>query len=110
MYYFYLYIDPAQYDGQVLFGAIQGNDLFISLDLMGNPFPTEDTLMWTFNGSPLMEGGAISFGLQTLSFSPIAVGNAGTYTVTSSNMVPPPATFELEVQVFCKEPTTHNVC
>lgn len=87
-----------------MFEAIENNNFNIQLSLSGNPFPGDDTLMWTFNGMPLSAGGPINFTLDSISFSPITRNNSGTYTVTSSNVVDS-ATFQFEVMVFCKKAT-----
>ena len=71
------------------------------LNLTGDPFPTLDTLVWTFNGQVLSGGGGIDLGLDFVEFDAVSRSNAGTYTVFSSNAAGN-ASFEFELVVLRK--------
>ena len=103
----YIHTEPPVYEGLLRYEAIEDQqDFRITLNLTGNPIPMLGTLVWTFNGQELslgggMDGAGISLGLDFIEFETVSRNNAGTYTVFSSNAAGN-ASFEFELEVFCK--------
>ena len=72
------------------------------LSLTGNPLPENDMLEWTFNGGGIRSEGRIALGVDSISFTSVERGDAGNYTVLSSNVAGDSNRFEFVLEVFCK--------
>lgn len=79
----------------------EGELLTITLELDGNPLPPDD-FTWMFNGQPLQLGGNIAFlNETTISFSSLAQNNAGSYSVSATNLAGV-GSANFDLVVFCK--------
>lgn len=84
-----------------LYEGNEGDPLTITLEIDGNPLPSDD-FTWMFNGQPLTLGGNIAFlNETTIEFSSLSRNNTGSYSVSATNLAGVgSATFDLVV--FCK--------
>ena len=86
MHHSFMHADPPEYTFMALYEGNEGDPLTITLGLDGNPLPP-DTFTWMFNGQPLQLGGNIvTLDETTISFSSLNFNNAGTYSVSATNL------------------------
>ena len=93
--------DPPEYTFLALYEGNEGDPLIISLGLDGNPLPP-DTFTWLFNGQPLQLGGnVVTLNEATIVFSSLNVDNAGTYSVSATNLAGQ-GSANFDLAVYCK--------
>ena len=107
-----LTVPPTLTPGQLVFDVPEGDlNFVITLNVTGNPLPTNEQTVWQFNGGPL--GSGVTGTGTSLSFTSVSRDHAGMYTVSAVTEAGSSNTANITFNVLCEsllQACSHTHC